>query len=83
MTRQKENKTEENNTAEWNSVNMKVEGGIIQMKKASKVGRKKEISKGDNVNAINVEPIILHANIKINRTSKNINKQYKIIYNNF
>lgn len=29
MTRQKENKGEENNTAEWNSVNMKVEGGII------------------------------------------------------
>lgn len=93
MTGQKEHKMKENDTAEWNSGNTKVEGGIIQMKKASrsKIGRKKEGSKGSKldkgiliamfVNAM-MKPIILHANLNISRTFKKINKQDKIIHNN-
>lgn len=88
MTGQKENKMEENDTAEWNSGNTKVEGGIIQMKRASKskIGRKKEGNKGSKldkhilkamfVNAI-MKPIILHANLNISRTFKKIKKQVK------
>lgn len=88
MTGQKENKMEENDTAEWNSDNTKVEGGIIQMKRASKskIGRKKEGSKSSKldkriliamfVNAI-MKPIILHANLNTSRTFKKIKKQVK------
>lgn len=88
MTGQKENKMEENDTAEWNSGNTKVEEGIIQMKRASKsnIGRKKEGNKGSKLDKriliamfVNVimKPIILHANLNISRTFKKIKKQVK------